>query len=384
MVRKTKLLLIIPALTRGGAERVLTYIACFLSKKEYEISLILYEKRGGFLEELPKNIHIYDFQKRAPWDFVKLVWLTRKVIKETKPDIVLSFLFFSNIVTGLSVLFLKRSFKIIYSERNYLPEYLRRIRFGWVKKWLMEFAYRRADRIIPNSKATRTALEKHYNVSSDRLHPIYNPIDLDKVRKKSHEDVAHPFFSGEPKQVIIGVGRLEEQKRFDRLLRAFSRVKDRNESARLIVLGEGKLKNDLGELVSKLNLNNLVEFVGSKKNPYAWISKADILVLSSDFEGFPNVILESMACETSVVSTDCLSGPGEVIVNGENGILVPPLDEEALADAINRLLNDQALRQRFAEEGKKKVEEFRLEEILPQYEALFELALQPEKDQRLA
>ncbi|GJL77354.1 MAG: N-acetylgalactosamine-N,N'-diacetylbacillosaminyl -diphospho-undecaprenol 4-alpha-N-acetylgalactosaminyltransferase [Nitrospinaceae bacterium] len=370
MVRK-KLLLIIPQLSRGGAERVITYIASFLSQEKYEISLILYEKKGGFLDQLPKNVRIFDFKKQAPWDFIKLICLTRKVVKEAEPDVVLSFLFFSNIITGLSVVFLKRKFRLIFSERNYLPEYLRKIRFGWIKKWLTIFSYRRADLIVPNSKVSGAALEKVFNVPAEKIRTIYNPIDLESVISRSQEDVTHPFFAG-GHQVIIGVGRLEEQKRFDRLLRAFAVVRKKNENARLVVLGEGKLRNKLSEWVSQQNLNPSVEFVGSQENPYAWISKAELFVLSSDFEGFPNVLLEAMACETPVVSTDCLSGPSEIITHGENGMLIPTQNESALAEAIHELLNQKELRHKFSKEGRKRVEQFKMQEILPQYEALFQ------------
>ena len=271
MARKIKIILIISSLKQGGAERVITYIASYLNKEKYEVSLILYEKKGDFLDELPGYIHIYDFRKRTPWDFIRLILSTRKVIKEAKPDIVLSFLFYTNIVTGLAVLFLKRSFKIILSERNFPPEFLLRTRLGWIKKLLMMFTYPKADLVIPNSNLTKIELGKNFNVRSDKLKTIYNPIDLENVFEKSHEEVAHPFFEDKHWQVIISVGRLVSQKRFDRLLRVFSIVKKLNENARLIIVGEGGLRADLCELAVKLNIQESVDFVGFKANPYAWI-----------------------------------------------------------------------------------------------------------------
>lgn len=371
MARKIKIILIISSLKQGGAERVITYIASYLKKEKYEISLILYEKKGEFLDELPGHIHIYDFRKRTPRDFIRLILSTRKVIKEAKPDIVLSFLFYTNIVTGLAVLFLKRNFKIILSERNYPPEFLLRTHFGWVKKLLMMFTYPKADLVIPNSNLTKIELGKNFNVRSDKLKTIYNPIDLEKVIEKSHEEVVHPFFGDKNSQVIISVGRLVSQKRFDRLLRVFSLVKKLNENARLIIVGDGELRAYLSELAVELNIHESVDFIGFQANPYAWVFKADIFVLSSDFEGFPNVLLESMACRTPIISTDCPSGPNEVIVNGVNGLLVPPHDEEGMAVAVNTLLDNRELREKFAKEGLNRVEEFAIEKILPQYEDLF-------------
>lgn len=371
MTRKIKIILIISSLRQGGAERIITYIASYLRQEKYEISLILYDKKGPYLAEIPKYINIYDFRKRTPLDFIRLIFCTRKVIKEVKPDIVLSFLSYTNIVTGLSILFLKRGFKIIFSERNYPPESLRRIKFGWAKKWLMKFTYQKADLILPNSNLTKVALEKYFHVRSDKLKTIYNPIDLGKVIERSREEVAHPFFEDKNSQVIISIGRLVEQKRFDRLLRVFSYVAKQNEKVCLVVIGEGELQIVLSELAVKLNIHESVDFVGFQENPYAWISKADIFVLSSDYEGFPNVMLESMACKTPVISTDCPSGPNEIITNGENGILVAPDDEEGMATAVNTLLNNKELREKFSKEGFKKVNEFAIEKIIPQYEELF-------------
>jgi len=139
----------------------------------------------------------------------------------------------------------------------------------------------------------------------------------------------------------------------------------------LIVIGEGELRPVLCELARKLNIHESVEFVGFKENPYAWISKADIFVLSSDYEGFPNVLLESMACKTPIISVDCPSGPSEIITDCENGLLVPTHDEEGMAMAVKNLLNNQELRDQFSKEGLKRVEDFAIEKIFPQYEKLF-------------
>jgi len=371
MIKKNKILLIISSLRQGGAERVFTYIASYLDKKKYEITLILYEEKGPYLADLPGHIKIYDFQKQNSWDLFKLIFRTRRVIANVKPDMVLSFLFYTNIVTGLAVLFLKRKFKNIFLERSYPPEYLRRIPFGWIKKWLMIFTYRTGDLIITNSKKTEIVLEKKFHVQSKKVRTIYNPIDLERVITKSKEGVAHPFFDKKHSQVIVSAGRLTGQKRFDRLLRVFSIVKKMNPEACLIIIGEGDLRPVLCELAVKLNVHEAVEFIGFKNNPWAWISKADIFVLSSDYEGFPNVLLESMACKTPIVSTDCLSGPGEIITNGENGLLVPTLDEEGMAAAVNTLLNDKELRRKFSQAGFEGIDEYGINKILPQYERLF-------------
>jgi glycosyltransferase involved in cell wall biosynthesis len=185
------------------------------------------------------------------------------------------------------------------------------------------------------------------------------------------ESVDHPFFD-EKNQVIIGVGRLTRAKRFDRLIRVFKSVHEALPQARLIIVGDAEKRQELQALIDDLKLNDHVQIVGFKKNPYAWISKADVFVLSSDYEGFPNSVLESMACGTPVVSVDCPFGPSEIIENGIDAELVPLDDDKALAERIRALLTDKARSSRFSENAIQKVKNYSLDRIIPQYEKLFD------------
>jgi len=135
------------------------------------------------------------------------------------------------------------------------------------------------------------------------LKTIYNPISLREIEEKFREKIDHPFFK-DNNAVVVSAGRFVIQKRFDRLLKAFSLLKKQQENACLIILGKGELHDKLKILVSRLNLDKCVDFVGFKFNPYAWISRADIFVLSSDWEGCPNVIIEAMACGLPIIGTE--------------------------------------------------------------------------------
>ena len=370
-VQKKKITFIIPSLVSGGAERVLIHLINHLNKEKYSICLVLFENILDYKKDLRFSGEIVCLDKKSRWDFFKLIFKLRKTLRTYQPDVVLSFLYYTNIVTVMASLFFKRKFKLILCERNYPPEYLQKDRLVYLKKWLMRFTYRKADKILTVSKSIARVLEKDFNIKSEKIKTIYNPVVLEEIKDKYQKEMKHPFFEDERAQIIISVGRLVEQKRVDRLLRAFSLVRKKQDRVYLIILGEGELRKELENLSLELRVDKWTDFVGFQSNPYAWIRKADIFVLSSDFEGFPNVILEAMACGTPVVSTDCPSGPNEIIVNGKNGILVPTEDEKAMAEAILKLLTNDNLRKRFFEEGKKKAETLRIEKILPQYEELF-------------
>lgn len=369
--QKKKILIVIPSMGGGGAERVVVNLANHLDSGRYGVSIATFQERNDYVNELDKDINIMCLGKKSKWDFLKLILRLRKVIKEHKPDVVLSLIYYANIITLFAGMSLKRNFKVIISEHIYSYKYLSEGGWRALKRCFMNFAYKKADKIITVSEGIKKILQDDFNIPAEKIVTIYNPIPFDVIVKNSQQAVVHPFFENGGNNVIIGMGRLEHQKRFDVLLKAFAIVQRQHNEARLIILGKGALQKDLEELTHKLNLNKFVNFAGFQPNPHAWVSKADIFVLSSDMEGFPMAILEAMACGVPVISTDCPTGPSEIIINGENGILVPPSNEKKLAEAMIALLEDKNHREKLSMAGQKKAEEFGIQKILNQYEKIF-------------
>jgi len=368
---KKRLAFVIYSLGRGGTERVVVNLINNLDKKKYEILLVTFENNMDLQKNLNFPIKIFCLKKKSRWDFLKIIFKLKKIIFAYKPNTIISFLPYTNIVTVLSILLQRRNYTLIISERNYPRKYLANIRLGFLTRWLMNLTYKRVDKIITVSKAIKSVLEEDFSISPEKIKVIYNPIPLDEIMVKSQKAVEHPFFKDVNAQVIISVGRLVKQKRYDRLLRAFYLIRKYQKSARLIILGEGILKRELESLALKLKINRFVSFIGYKDNPYSWMSKADIFVLCSDYEGFPNVLIEAMACCVPVISTDCLSGPREIIKNGKDGILIQPDDGKKLAEAILDLLGNKRKREKLSATAKKRVQDFEVKKIVSQYAELF-------------
>jgi glycosyltransferase involved in cell wall biosynthesis len=170
---------------------------------------------------------------------------------------------------------------------------------------------------------------------------------------------------------MTAMGRLTHQKGFDLLLQAFSRIAERHPDWQLLILGEGDLRNDLERQRAELGLTDRVQLPGVVIDPYPVLRSSDMFVMASRFEGFPYALLEAMACGLPVIYADCPSGPGEIINNGSDGILTPTGDVEALAIAMDRLMNDEGERQRLAGRAPEAMQRFSLSKTVDAWEELF-------------
>ncbi|MHA1381063.1 MAG: glycosyltransferase, partial [Candidatus Helarchaeota archaeon] len=236
---KKKIMFVISSLVGGGAERVVVNLINHLERNKYEPHLVIFENKLDLKRNLKFPIKIVCLEKKSKWGFLKIIIKLRKVINNYKPHSIISFLQYTNIVTVLSTLFKKRDYALIISERNYPPKYLTNTPLGYLERWLMNFTYKMPDKIIAVSKAIKKALEEDFDISPQKIKVIYNPIPLEEIQVKSKELVEHPFFLNQNIQVIISVGRLTKQKRFDILLRAFFLIRKKQKTARLIILGKG-------------------------------------------------------------------------------------------------------------------------------------------------
>ena len=204
---------------------------------------------------------------------------------------------------------------------------------------LIRKLYPRADCAIALSEGVKSDLVMNFGLPEESVRVIYNPIDCKQARSEAEEEVTEPLFeTGIP--VILNVGRLVAQKNQALLIRSFARVRRRVPSA-LAFLGQGPLERELHNLARSLEVEEDVHFLGWRSNPFKYMRRAQVFALSSDYEGFGNVLVEAMACGCPVISTDCPYGPGEILENDKNGLLVPVGDEAALAEAIGRMLQDR-------------------------------------------
>jgi glycosyltransferase involved in cell wall biosynthesis len=232
---------------------------------------------------------------------------------------------------------------------------------------LLWYLLRRPDRLLVPTNGVKDDLVNNFRVPPDKVSVIYNGIDIDTVRTLASEPGG---LSDEyPGIKIVTACRLNTQKDFNTLLLAMKEVREKTES-RLFIVGDGELRNDIICFAKKLGIEKDVVITGFQKNPFNFIKKADVFVLSSFAEGFGNVIVEAMALGIPVVATDCPSGPGEIIQDGVNGFLVPIKDHHKMADAIMKLLTGDKKRDECISNGKSKAEILNAETMTKNFKKL--------------
>lgn len=354
------------SLAGGGAERTVVNIINNMDKSKFEVILVLGSKNNNkYLDLISKDVNI----KILNCTKVKYcVFKLRNSIINENPDFVFSTLNPNNIVLSLAnMICFSRKSRVTIREANH------RTQSGKVKlvnKILTYLTYNYlVENVVALSQGVKEDLVNNFKISSRKIKVIYNPIEVDMIQSLSKEAVCKNI-SNNKERTIIAVGRLVEQKDFNTLINAFSIVEKKIPS-KLIILGTGPLEMELKKYSEYLGVSKSIRFLGFKKNPYKYIYNSDLFVLSSKWEGFGHVIVESMACGTPVISSNCKSGPKEIIGDNEYGVLSKVGDVGELAESIIELLRNNDVLDNYSKKGLQRATDFKAIKIVDQYQKLF-------------
>ncbi len=330
----------LPSLAGGGAERVMVTLANGFAALSMPVDLVVVQAEGEYLKDVSPEVRLVALGgSRVLLSLPALVGYLRR----ERPCVLLSALNHANLIALWARKLAGVDTRVVVSERNTLSYDLNSepASRAWLIPWLMRRSYPWADGIVAISTGVAEDLARSLGLARERIAVVYNPTVTESQQQLSRQPIDHPWFApGEP-PVIIAVGRLTAQKDFSTLIRAFAAFR-RTQPARLVILGEGELRGELEALISELDIVSDVAMPGFVTNPYAWMRQAALFVLSSAWEGFGNVLAEAMACGTPVVSTDCPSGPAEILEDGKWGRLVPVGDVPALTRAIAETLSTES------------------------------------------
>ena len=364
---KKRLSIFIYSLASGGAERVVSILLVELCEI-YDITLVLMSDKIFY--DLPKNINIVHLEDSNPDEhgmmkFLKLPWLGmryKKICRDNDIDISLSFMNRPNYINIFSRFFGAASVCIVSQRVAILQEYKTNSPKDTISKYLIKL-YRYADVVIANSKYMQYELKRYFNLKNTKV--VYNPVGKNTIQKKKKDGTF----------VFVHVGRMEEQKNHKLLIEAFNAL---DIDAQLWLIGDGYLRDELEKIANKN-----IKFLGRQKNVFEFLSQADCFVFGSNYEGFPNVLLEALSCGLPVISTDCKSGPREILApdtdfknqtqsieKGEFGILTKVGSVEYMQEAMNLIYSNVVLRQNYEQRAIIRVKEFEVKKIVKSYKEL--------------
>lgn len=319
------------SLRRGGPQRVVYNLVHGLATKGLEVDLVQAVKRSE-QPPLPLNVNVVWLgARRVSTSILALA----HYLQRRRPRVMLSVMEHPNIVAVWAREVSRVPVRLVLSEHTVLSG-SRMEGLGLkaeIIKRLTRHTYPRADRIIAVSNGVAEDLRRRLGHREDLISVIYNPVITDEMFRQAEEPVAHPWFTESQDPIILAVGRLSPEKDFGTLLHAFAKVR-RALPAKLVILGEGPERSRLESLAVSLNISHVVSMPGFVSNPYPYMKRADVFVLSSVREGLPTALIEAMALGTPVVATDCETGPREILRNGQLGRLVNVGDAGMLAEAI--------------------------------------------------
>lgn len=321
---------------QGGVERMVLNLVRQMAEQGLHIDLVLIRDESRHLRELPSGVNIVRLGTRHSGLSVGPL---RRYLQDRRPPVLLA----AKDRAGRAALVARHRARVDTRIFIRLGTTLSEALEGksglhkWFRYRPMRRLYHRAEGIIAVSRGVAADVQAITGLPDVRIHVVRNPVITPELEARAAEPAPHPWLSDGGEPVVMGMGRLTRQKDFPTLIRAFARLRERM-AARLVILGEGADREALSALARELGLHDHLLMPGFQSNPYAWLSRARLFVLSSLWEGSPNALTEAMALGIPVVSTDCRSGPREVLDGGHFGTLVPTGDSAAMAEAMEHTL----------------------------------------------
>jgi len=351
-VPRKHIALFIYGLAGSGAQWRMVNLARAFAERDCQVDLVVVRASGPLIQEMSPDVRLValgPWWERLPalrntqgrWWLTGLFGLIRYLRRE-QPEVLLSTSYFSNVVALWARVLARVQTRVVVRVSNHLSHSLTHTaspsrRF---QLWSARLFYPWADAVIAVSKGVAEDVAQMTSVAPERIAAIDNPVITGAQSDKMCATLDHPWFAPGSPPVLLSVGRLARQKDFPTLLKAFARVRS-TVPVRLLILGEGRQRATLEALAQSLGIADDVAFPGFTVNPFPYMTRAAAFVLSSAWEGAPGALIEAMACGCPVVSTDCPSGPAEILADGQYGPLVPVGDDRALATAIATVLENR-------------------------------------------
>lgn len=378
-----KIAFILSSFRAGGGEKQLIEIANAFVKRGHQVQVLVLKPVGQYTTHVDPGVKVISLDAgRMLFSLPKLV----TYLKREQPDALLSLDEYTHILSITARFFAKVQTRIVLRIGNMLSILAERYEGkARVLPFLANRLFKKADHIIANSRGVADDVVAVTKIDPSKITVILNPKAREEIIAKARESITHPWYESKTLPIIVAVGRLRVQKNFELLIRAFAKARGKMQ-ARLVIVGTGREEGRLRELTETLHCEDAVYFAGYQDNPYAWMSKSDVYVASSLWEGLPNALIEAMICGLPAIAADCSSGPREILAPDTDykkrmsvgdgvewatyGTLYAVNDEDALAQGLERFVGDFTLRQSYATKSIERSKAFDAQDIVNEYAAV--------------
>ncbi len=372
MAARRKVCFALPSLNGGGAERAAVQILNGLDSGHWDRSLYLFAREGPYLAEVDPAIAISSADTPSRWGRWRAL---RAFVARERPDIVMAFLSYFSVLSAVRAA--NTGAQVIFNLQTPMSDFLTDADYQWRGRWqkaafaaVTRVGYGAADSIVATSQGVARDLTGAFAIDPDRIHVLANPVDLDRVRIAGTEPVDATVFPAGTAPLIVAAGRLADAKNYPLMIEAFAAL-CQTMPARLCILGQGELEAPLRQLIAARDLGGAVSLAGFQANPWKYIARAEVFLLTSRYEGFGNVLIEAMACGVPVVAT-ASAGTRDIVQHGKDGLLVEQHVPQAIAASISSILQSPGRRAAMSQAALASADRFAVTQVVARYHAFLE------------
>ena len=372
MNTKIRVLMVIHSFSVGGGEKQFLNLIKGLDRNKFEIEVCSFGL-GEYCNELPQDIVYHCIQKKSKYSILKLIAGLAKVIRQRKPDLIYTRMQYATFIANIARSIFRFNVPIVANEEHNRKQEIMNLKNNKIARYLsekrLEFAYGSSDFVLVPTQGVKEDIVRAYRLNPSLVRVINNSVDIDQIRKSLSHTIQLPSWWNSSFK-LVAFGRLAERKGHDFLLKVFGEVVKKSNSE-LIFIGDGEQKAELENMVSKMCLTGKVHFMGYVNNPYYYISKCNLFVMSSLWEGFGNVIIEAMACGLPVVVTNFKHGPHEILKGSSCGYIISDRSVNEMSCKIIELYNNRNLLSVLSRNAINRANDFRLNKVVGEFENAF-------------
>ena len=372
MAARRKICFVLPSLNGGGAERAAVQILNGLEADRWDRSMFLFAREGPYLSEVDPSIRIMSADTPTRWGRWNAL---RGFIAHERPEIVMAFLSFFSVLSAARAAM--TGAKVVFNLQTPMSAFLTDADYQWRDRRhkaafsaVTRVAYAAADLIVATSEGVARDLTAAFGIDPGRIRVLANPVDLDRVRAAATESIDESVLPSGTAPLIVAAGRLAEAKNYPLMIDAFAAIRQLM-PARLCILGQGELEGSLRQLIAARGLRDAVSLAGFQGNPWKFIARGDVFLLTSHYEGFGNVLIEAMACGVPVVAT-ASAGTRDIVSHQVDGMLVEAHAPAAVAESVIAVLESPVRRKEMARAARMSANRFAVAQVIAGYQQVLE------------